>query len=55
VGDLKLAPEEVPATSYEADLGEGEFYNTLKRRVEAYFKDNKVRRRHAQPPARRPP
>ena len=52
VGELKLAPDEAPATSYEADLGEGEFYNVLKRRVEAYFKDNKAR---AAPPRAPPP
>ena len=44
VGELQLAQgEAVEGATYETDLGEGQFYNTLKRRVEAYFRDNKVR------------
>ena len=43
IGDLKLAPGEAPPTTYEEDLGEGQFYHTLKKRVDAYFKDTQAR------------
>ena len=44
LGELSLAPGEVAdGAEYEEDLGEGQFFSTLKRRVEAYFKDNKAR------------
>ena len=45
IGDVSRAPGEAPPTTYEPDLGEGQFYHTLKKRVDAYFKDNKARRR----------
>lgn len=43
IGELALAPGEAPPTSYEEDLAEGQFYHTLKKRVDAYFRDKKVR------------
>ena len=43
IGDLALAPGEAPPTSYEGDLAEGQFYHTLKKRVDAYFRDHKAR------------
>ena len=43
IGALTLAPGETPPTSYEEDLAEGQFYHTLKKRVDAYFRDNKAR------------
>ena len=49
IGDLKLAPGEAPPTTYEEDLGEGQFYHTLKKRVDAYFKDTQARARACAP------
>jgi hypothetical protein len=43
IGELALAPGEAPPTSYEEDLAEGQFYHTLKKRVDAYFRDKKAR------------
>ena len=43
IGDLALAPGEAPPTTYEDDLAEGQFYHTLKKRVDAYFRDHKAR------------
>ena len=43
IGDLALGPGEVPPTTYDDDLAEGQFYHTLKKRVEAYFRDTKAR------------
>ena len=42
IGDLALAPGEAPPTSYEDDLAEGQFYHTLKKRVEAHFREKKA-------------
>ena len=44
VGELAA---ETGATTFEADLGEGQFYNVLKRRVESYFRDKKARDKRA--------
>ncbi len=49
IGDVALAPGEAPPTTYEEDLAEGQFYHTLKKRVDAYFKDNQARVACAQP------
>ena len=49
IGDLKLAPGEAPPTTYEEDLGEGQFYHTLKKRADAYFKDTQARARACAP------
>ena len=43
IGNLALAPGEAPPTTYEDDLAEGQFYHTLKKRVDAYFRDHKAR------------
>ena len=40
---MALAEGEPVPTTYEEDLAEGQFYHTLKKRVDAYFKDNKAR------------
>ena len=53
IGDLAPEPGDAPATTYEADLGEGQFYHTLKKRVDAYFKDNKARLQRLIPDTRR--
>jgi hypothetical protein len=43
VGDLQLARDDpLVVASFEQDLGEGQFYAVLKRRVSAYFRDHKV-------------
>ena len=39
VGDVALAPGEAPLVSYEEELGEGQFYEVLKQRVDAHFKN----------------
>ena len=43
VGDLQLARDDpLVVASFEQDLGEGQFYAVLKKRVSAYFRDHKV-------------
>jgi hypothetical protein len=43
IGDVALAAGEAAPVTYQEDLAEGQFYHTLKKRVDAYFKDNKAR------------
>jgi hypothetical protein len=40
IGDVALATGEAPLVSYDDDLSEGQFYATLKTRVEAHFRNS---------------